>query len=77
MSGGDGSDFFSIAGFGSGHDTISGGAGDDSVFFQDRSFTDAHVSTMGATTLVTFDDGYSASLSGVEHLRFKDTVFNA
>ncbi|KQT82836.1 calcium-binding protein [Aurantimonas sp. Leaf443] len=76
VSGGDGSDFFTLAGYGTGLDTISGGAGDDTLVFQDRNFADAHVTVSGATTLVSFDDGYRASIDGVEHLRFKDTIFS-
>ncbi len=75
--GGDGSDLFSIAAFGTGHDTISGGGGEDAVLFAERAFADAHVSHDGSSTLVTFGDGYSASIDGVEQLRFRDTILNA
>lgn len=72
--GGDGSDHFTIAGFGLGMDTLDGGAGDDTAWFRDRSFADAQIAHSGTTTLVTFQDGYGASLTGIEHLQFKDTV---
>ncbi|KQT48894.1 hypothetical protein ASG43_08620 [Aureimonas sp. Leaf454] len=77
VSGGDGSDPFAMAGFGTGYDTLSGEAGDDSLFFQDHSFSDAHIATSGTSTLVSFDDGYTANYSGFEDLRFKDTVFSS
>ncbi|WP_152044596.1 hypothetical protein [Aureimonas psammosilenae] len=74
--GGDGSDFFSLARHGIGQDTLDGGTGDDNLAFEDRSFADAHFAQNAQTTTVSFDDGYSATLRNVEHLHFKDTVYN-
>ncbi|WP_062119267.1 calcium-binding protein [Aureimonas sp. AU40] len=74
--GGDGSDYFQIVHYGTGHDTLDGGAGSNTVNFADRHFSDAHISTSDHTTIVSFDDGYKASITHVDQLRFSDTVYN-
>jgi hypothetical protein len=74
--GGDGSDYFQIVHYGTGHDTLDGGAGSNTVNFADRHFADANISTTNHTTVVTFADGYKATITHVDQLRFSDTVYN-
>jgi Ca2+-binding RTX toxin-like protein len=57
-----------------GNDTINGGAaGNDVVYFDTRDAADAHISTSGAVTTVSFTDGQAVQITGVTaDLHFHD-----
>ena len=73
LMGGSGNDTFNVAiATGGGNDTIVGGGGHDQVAFNADYPGDANVSTNHGITTVTFGDGQTMTLSGVNDLMFAD-----
>jgi hypothetical protein len=56
-------------------DKVFGGQGDD-VAIIDAAFSDVSITTVGTKTVITFTDGSTVSIKGVEHIDFDDQTID-